>query len=200
MLFSKKTLVLSVLLGAPLSISSKSLLDEMIDEMNEVQARFERRFNRLNEELKKGSMAYTLSTETAGISITENKAAAMVDVIIAPLAISQPTFDATMDQDANTLTVITPAGNANVHIDRHFISANFNHQIVQEQENKNGKNKHQIMMSNYSQSAKTVSAEMNLDEAHIEYDQAGQKLTISVPLRKKQTTKIPVNIKEKSDK
>lgn len=200
MLFSKKTLVLSVLLGAPLSLSSKSLIDEMIDEMNEVQARFERRFNRLNEELKKGSMAYTLSTETASISIAENKATSMIDITIAPLSIAQPTFDATIDQDTNTLAVTTPAGNANIHIDRHFISANFNHQIVQEQENKNGKGKQQITMSNYSQSAKTVSAEMNLEEAHIEYDQAGQKLTISVPLRKKPTTKIPVSIKEKTDK
>jgi hypothetical protein len=202
MLFSKKPLVLSIFLGTliPITITAKSLLDEMIDEMNEVQARFERRFNRLTEELKKGSMAYNLSTETASISISENKTTAMVDVIIAPLAITQPTFDATMDQDTNTLNVTTPAGNANIHINRHFISANFNHQIVQEQENKNGKGKHQVTMSNYSQSAKTVSSEMNLDEAHIEYDQAAQRLTISIPLRKKQTTKIPVSIKEKSDK
>ncbi len=197
MLISQKMLVRSILLGAPLSLKSKSLLDEMIDEMNEVQTRFERRFNRLNEELKKGSMAYTLSTETASISIVENKAIATVDVIISPLAIAQPAFDATMDQDAHTLNVITPAGNANIHMNRHFISANFNHQIVQEQENKNGKNKHQVTMSNYSQSAKTVSSEMNLDEAHVEYNQAAQRLTISIPLRKKATTKIPVTIKEK---
>ncbi len=200
MLISKKMLVLFILLGAPLSVCSKSLFDEMIEEMNEVQARFERRFNRLNEELKKGSIAYTLTTETANISITENKTIGMVDVTITPLVIANPTFDATMDQDTNTLAVVTPAGNANIHINRHFISANFNHQFTQEQENKNGKGKHQIMMSNYSQTAKTVSSEMNLEEAHIEYDQAGQKLTISVPLRKKQTTKIPVSIKEKSDK
>lgn len=200
MLMSKKMLVLFILLGAPLSVYSKSLLDEMIEEMNEVQARFERRFNRLNEELKKGSMAYTLTSETASMSIAENKTTGMVDVIIAPLAIAQPTFDAQMDQDANTLSVVTPAGNAHIQVNRHLISANFNHQFTQEQENKNGKGKHQIMMSNYSQSAKTVSSEMNLEEAHIEYDQAGQKLTISVPFRKKQTTKIPVSIKEKSDK
>lgn len=193
-------LVLFIFLGAPMSVCSKGLLDEMIEEMNEVQARFERRFNRINEELKKGSMTYTLSTETAGISIAENKTIGMVEVVIAPLSIANPTFDAQMDQDSNTLSVTTPAGNANIQVNRHFISANFNHQFTQEQENKNGKSKHQIMMSNYSQTAKTVSSEMNLEEAHIEYDQTGQKLTISVPLRKKQTTKIPVNIKEKTDK
>lgn len=197
MLISQKMLVLFIFLGAPLSVCSKSLLDEMIDEMNEVQARFERRFNRLNEELKKGSMAYALTTEAASVSIAENKTTAMVEIIVAPLSITNPTFDATMDQDTNTLAVVTPEGNANIHINRHFISANFNHQFTHEQENKNGKGKHQIMMSNYSQTAKTVSSEMNLEEAHIEYDQAGQKLTIGIPLRKKQTTKIPVSIKEK---
>lgn len=201
MLISKKMLVLSVLLGTSLpSLTAKSLLDEMIDEMNEVQARFERRFNKLNEELKKGSMSYTLTTETANISIAENKTTGVVDIIIAPLSITAPTFDATMDQDSNTLNVSTPAGTAIIHTDRHFISANFNHQITQEQEIKNGKGKQQVMMSSYSQSAKTVSAEMSLEDAHIEYDQEGQKLTISVPLRKKPTTKIPVIIKEKADK
>lgn len=199
MLLLKKLFILSILLGSS-SLMAKSLLDEMIDEMNEVQTRFERRFNKLNEELKKSSMSYNLTAETANIAITENKATGTVDVVIAPLAINQPTFDASMNQDANALNVTTPSGNAIIHVDRHFISVNFNHQLKQEQDAPNGKGKQQVMMSSYSQSAKTVSAEVDLEDARIEYDQVAQKLTISIPLRKKVVTKIPVTVKEKADK
>lgn len=199
MLTHKKQLVLSFLLSTPffIPLNGQSLFDEMIEEMNEMQARFERRFNRINEELKKGIVGgIDLAVEHAAISITENKSAQCIDVIIAPLGIKEKTFDASMDQDTNILTVTTPAGIATLQIDRHIISAGFNHQIKHEQDNKNGGAKHQVMMSSYSQAAKNVSAEMALEETKIEYDQTTQKLTISIPFRKKTLTKIPITVKE----
>lgn len=198
MLTHKKQLVLSFLLSTPffIPLNAQSLFDEMIEEMNEMQARFERRFNRINEELKKGIVgSIDLAVEHASIAITENKSAQCIDVIIAPLTIKEKTFDASMDQDTNMLTITTPAGIATLQIDRHIISAGFNHQIKQEQDNKNGNSKHQVVMSSYSQAAKNVGAEMALEETKIEYDQTAQKLTISIPHRKKTLTKIPVTVK-----
>ena len=202
MLTTKKQLVLSFLISTPFFIPThaQSLFDEMIEEMNEMQARFERRFNRINEELKKGLVgSIDFAVEHASISIVENKAAQCIDVIIAPLAIKEKTFDASMDQDTNTLAITTPAGMATLQVDRHIISANFNHQIKQEQDNKNGGPKHQVMMSSYSQAAKNANGEMALEETKIEYDQATQKLTISIPFRKKAITKIPVMVKESKE-
>lgn len=199
MLTPKKQLVLSFLISIPFFVAplnARSLFDEMIEEMDAMQKRFEQRFNRINEELKKGSMGgIDLAVEHASISIVENKATQCIDVIIAPLAIKEKTFDASMDQDANMLTITTPAGIAMLQVDRHIISVNFNHQIKQEQDGKNNGAKHQIMMSSYSQAAKNVNGEMALEETKIEYDQTSQKLIVSIPFRKKAVTKIPVTIK-----
>ena len=198
MLTHKKQLVLSFLLSTTFSITTvnaQSLFDEMIEEMNEMQARFERRFNRINEEMKKGLIGgIDLAIEHASIAVMENKTTQSIDVIIAPLSFKEKIFDASMDQDTNTLTVTTPAGNLTLQVERHLISAGFNHQIKQDADLKNGKP--QVMMSSYSQSAKKVNTDMALEETKIEYDQPSQKLIVSIPFRKKTITKIPVLVKE----
>lgn len=192
-----KKQLLSLLLSNFIIISSmhgKTLFDEMIEEMNEMQSRFERKFARLQEETKKGFGSYQLAAQSATISINENKTNNSVEVLIDPLDIKEKKFEATMDQESNTLTIMTPAGSAIVQVDRHFMSVSFNHQIKQESDEKNGK--HQVMFNSYAQMAKTVSADIALEQAVIEYDQAEKKLVISIPLRKKPMTKIPVSIKE----
>lgn len=197
MLITQKQFVLSLILstsGLFVPIHSQTLFDEMIVEMNEMQARFERRFNRINEEMKKGAYGVDPAIESPKLSIAENKNTNTIDVVIAPLSIKEKTFDATMDQDSNSLQLNTPAGTVTLQVDRHLLSVGFTHQIKHESDQKNGKQ--HIAMSSYNQAAKKVSAELALEESQIEYDSSSQKLTISIPLRKKTLTKIPVTVKE----
>ncbi len=190
-----KHLLLSLLIGSSCAAAPQSLFEEMIEEINEMQARFERRMNRIHEEMKR-SVAAPLNNglDSPILSISENKTNNCVEIILHPLIIKEKSFDATLDQENNSMTIATPAGSLHVQTDHHLISIGFNHQIKQEQDQKG--NKSHITMNSYSQNTKTISAELALEESHIEYDQAAQKLVVSIPFRKKVVTKIPVTIKE----
>lgn len=200
-MINNRKMVLSLLLLAPFYFSNSiahSFFEEIVREMDEFEQRLVRRINRMNEETKKGFANYDFAMEMASITINDNKKNNSVDIVISPLAIQEKTFDATMDQDTHTLTVTTPVGIAIIQVDRHVVSVTFNQQIKQDTHQKHGKQ--QVVMSSYNQTAKTVSEEMLLEEAKIEYDQVSQKLVLSLPLRKKVFTKIPVMIKENNAK
>lgn len=195
MRYSKKQLLLSVLIGTSCIATPKTLFEEMIEEMNEMEARFERRMNRFHEEIKRAfSAPLNNGLDAPGVAITENKTQNCVEIVVSPLSIQEKSFDATMDQEANSMVINTPAGSLHVQSNRHLISVGFNHQIKQESDTKGVKN--QNMFSSFSNQTKTISAEIALEESHIEYDQAAQKLAISIPFRKKVLTKIPVCVKE----
>lgn len=195
MLITYKKLVLSLLLAPIFSLPAKTLFDQIIDEMNEMQSRFEKRLNRLNEEIKKTTLgSFDMGFETTVITIEESKNSNTVDITIAPLAMQEKTFDATIDQNSNTLTITTSVGTITVQAERYLLSVECHHQIKQESDKKNGKPN--ITMSSFSQAARTVNGEMALEETHIAYDTETQKLTISIPLRKKMLTKIPVTVTE----
>ena len=188
-------LLLSLLIGTTCIAAPRNLFEEMIEEMNDLQARFERRMNRFHEEMKKAFDApLNNGIDSPTISISENKTNNCIEVTVHPLATKEKVFDATMDQDSNSMTISTPLGSILIQTNHHLISVGFNHQTKQEQNQKG--NKAQIMMSSYSQNARTLTGEVTLEEAHIEYDTAGQKLIISIPFFKKSITKIPVTIKE----
>ena len=197
MLILKKQLLLSLLIGTSCAAAPKSLFEEMIEEIDEMQMRFERRMNRMQEEMKK-AFATPLNNgiDSPALTIIESKANNCVEISIRPLDIKEKTFDASMDQDTNTMTISTPAGSLQIQTDRHLISVGFNHLMKQQQDQKN--NKAQILISSYCQNAQRLSSEIALEESHIEYDQAMQKLVACIPLRKKPITKIPVIIREEN--
>lgn len=195
MRYSKKQLLLSVLIGTSCIATPKTLFEEMIEEMNEMEARFERRMNRFHEEIKRAfSAPLNNGVDAPGLSISENKLQNCVEIMLSPLSIQDKSVDATMDQDTNSMIINTPAGNLHIQSNRHLISVGFNHQVKQENDSKGAK--HQNIFSSFSNQTKTLSAEIALEESHIEYDQATQKLAISIPFRKKMFTKIPISIKE----
>jgi|GEM_PF-2636188 hypothetical protein len=196
---TSKQLMLSVAYSLALvatSISAKTLFDEMIEEMHEMQALFERRLNLINEHIKNG-FSYHLdpTVETATITISENKTTNCMDIVVSPISFTDKTIEATMEQDTNMLTVTTPEGTLTIQVDSRLISAQFNQRLKQEFDSKNGA-KQQVSMSSLSQSAHYVNHDMALEESRIEYDQTEKKLTVSVPVRKKALTKIPVTVKE----
>lgn len=194
---SYKQLMLSLLYSIAIasSLSAKSLFDEFIEEINEMEARLERRFNRLQEHLKSGfPHGVTTTIETANIAIAENKEAGCVDIIVGPLMLSDKAIEARMEAEENLLTVHAADIEITAQIDRHLISAHIHQKIKREQEDTKGQ-KHTVAMNSFSQNAKRASQEMALEESHIEYDTPTKKLIISVPFRKKNVTKIPVAIK-----
>lgn len=195
MLSLNKQLLLSLLIGTSCAAAPKSLFEEMIEEIDEMQMRFERRMNRMQEEMKK-AFATPLNNgiDSPALTIIESKANNCVEISIRPLDIKEKTFDASMDQDTNTMTISTPAGSLQIQTDRHLISVGFNHQVKQESDQKD--HKPSFFVSSFSQNTKAISAELALEESRIEYDQATQKLTVTIPCRKKMITKIPVIIKE----
>ncbi len=198
MRITSKQLMLSVFYSLALvtsSLCAKTLFDEMIEEINEMQALFERRLNRINEHIKSGFPHHTDLVESATIHMSENKTTNGMDVVVSPLLFTDKIVEATMEQDANILTVTTPAGTLTIQVDRRLISAQFNQRLKQEVDSKNGA-KQQFSLSSLSQSAHYVDHEMALEESRIEYDQTEKKLTVSIPVRKKAITKIPVTVKE----
>ncbi len=197
MLVVNKQLLLSLLIGTSCIAAPKSLFEEMIEEVNEIQARFERRMNRVHEEMKKAMDApLNNGIDTPILAINENKMNNEVEITLHPLAIKEKSIDASMDHDTNAMIITTPSGSLHLQTNRHILYAGFTHQLKQELDQKG--NKAQALMSSYSQNAKTLSSELALEESHIEYDQTAQKLMVSIPFRKKLVTKIPVTIKEVS--
>lgn len=195
MLYSKKQLLLSLLIGTTCVATPKSLFEEMIEEVNEMEMRFERRMNRIHEEMKKAfSAPLNNDSENTSLSISENKDANCLEIIINPLIVKEKNFDAHLDQETGKMAISTPAGSIYIQTNRHFISAGFNHHSKQDTDLKDAKNT--ITLSSYIQNAKTLHTEIALEETQIEYDQDSKKLVISIPFRKKVFTKIPVTIKE----
>ena len=195
MLSLNKQLLLSLLIGTACAAAPKSFFEEIINEIDEMQMRFEQRMNRMHEEMK---MAFTAppnnDINSPVLTIHENKANNCLEISIYPLDIKEKTFDASLDQDTNSMIIATPAGSLQIQTDRHLISVGFNHQVKQESDQKD--HKPSFFVSSFSQNTKAISAELALEESRIEYDQATQKLTVTIPCRKKMITKIPVIIKE----
>lgn len=197
MLSLNKQLLLSLLIGTACAAAPKSFFEEILNEIDEMQMRFEQRMNRMHEEMKKAFTAPPNNDINSPVlTIHENKANNCLEISIYPLDIKEKTFDASMDQDTNTMTISTPVGSLQIQTDRHLISVGFNHLMKQQQDQKN--NKAQILISSYCQNAQRLSSEIALEESHIEYDQAMQKLVACIPLRKKPITKIPVIIREEN--
>jgi|ERR1700733_2082740 len=169
-----------------------SLFDQIRKEIHDMEVRMQQCFAQQHEINKNSWKQFDIAMEQATITITENKNAQKVDVIIAPLAIAEPIFEASFDHDRNALEVQTPAGKIMLQTEHHMVFASFDHQVQKEQAD--GKSK--VMMSSYNQTVTKVNNEIALEEAAIEYDQETKKLTVSVPIRKKVTTKIPVTVKE----
>jgi hypothetical protein len=192
-------LLLSLLIGTSCTAAQANLFEEMLEEMNEMHVRFEQHMSQFHEQMKKAFVVpMSNGISSPSLIISENKDNNCVEVILHPMVVKEKIFDATMDEDTNSMTVSTPIGSVFIQTDDNLICVEFNHNIKQEQDEE-GNTAH-IMMSSYYQNTAVVSAELALEQSHIEYDETTQKLVISIPFKKKVVTKIPVTIKETESK
>lgn len=197
MLIAQKNVLFFVIGSSCIFLTSNaSYFDQIKKELNDMQTRIQQCFIQQNEITKNSFKQLSIAMEQSAIAIAEHKNSNKVDITIAPLTIKDPSFDAAFEQDNNTLDIHTPAGKItiqNVHL---TVFASFDHHIEKEQQD--GKSK--VMMKSFNQSAAKIANEIALEQASIEYDEAAKQLTVSIPMRKKETVKIPVSIKEATKK
>lgn len=195
MLIHHKQLLLSLLIGTACAAAPKTLFHQILEEMYEIHSSVERHISQVQEEIKK-SLAKNQSqiVESPLPIITENKATHCLEISLCPLAVKEKTFDASIDQDDKSMIITTPVGALHIQTSPTMVSVGFNYKVTQEYE-QNGSKAHMIT-NNYHQNAKALSAELAMEETHIEYNQIDQKLTAFIPYRKKALLKIPVIIKD----
>jgi hypothetical protein len=196
----QKQLLLSFLIASSTTLlpaNTTSIFDEMWQEMEQLHQRIEKRMSHMRntmctygDQIKEAS-PISMKTTEAGLQIS-----------LPQIALKDRNFDAQFDQDSNTLTISTPSGTISILArmiagKQTYISAS----RKQNEQTELDKDKSSSTLYTHSQISQTFEGEIEMGQAAIEYESEMQELIITIPQRKRKTTKIPIHFKEpKEDK
>lgn len=193
-----QTRMMSLLLASSLVMGAQAhknhFFDDVDDLFQEMNVRMQKRFDSMRQAMK--TSFTTLDEKQVGprLSIGESEDGHAVEIVVSHLDLKEKTFDANFDHEDQMLTITLPLGKLAIQNFGRYISVGFTIQKKQEKKDKEAESSG--VMSMFTQTGRTVSAEVNLEEASIEYDEANSSLLIILPMKKKPTTKIPVTMKK----
>lgn len=183
--------LIAALLGLGNNFSySKSIFEQMLNEMEQMEHYFDQQRVRMHEQLK------NFCSRESAISMSENKATNSFEIIVSPLVLKEKTMDAMIDKEANTVTLTFEQGNLNLKAFENQMRV----QYTNYNKNENTKENSASVESSMHM-IQTLPGKLKLEDVAIEYNTEAQRLLISLPFAKRIVTKIPVTIKtsEKSE-
>ena len=166
---------------------------------DEEMERIDRQFDTMRRAMRQG-LRNNVKQQGVRIGIHENDDRSAAQVIVSGLELKDQTFDASYNHEAfhgqpieSILTIATPAGDIKIQAYNRYVGVGFSK--LEKKESKDKQSPSTAVMSWQSQTGRTVSGDMLLEQADIEYDELGKTVRVTIPYKKKASTKIPVTIK-----
>ena len=161
--------------------------------------RIDRQFDHMRKAMRQG-MRNNLKQQGVRIGIHENDDRSAAQVTVSGLELKDQTFDASYNHEAfhgepveSMLTITTQAGDMKIQAYNRYVGVGFSKHEKKESKDKQAPST--AVMAWQTQTGRTVSGDMLLEQAEIEYDEQGKTLRVTIPYKKKPSTKIPISIK-----
>ena len=201
----QKQLLLSLLVGSSCITSYGSSIlffEEMIHEMDHFHEQMEKHFSQVRQEMKE-QCSYLSSRTKDSPTLTMHQTDEHVEINCSSIALKDSNLEANWDQDTSELVIKAEGNKVSIQaVPRTarytYLNVECQQRITKENDHKDGASQSRI--SNYAHIAQNFAGQLDLEHAHIEYEAESQNLKVTIPIQKKLLTKIPVTIKERSEK